>query len=208
MLASPARAVTRLRHIAIALAALCALAAAAPIAAEAKDGNYRNVIRECYRTGSLDGSKYTLAALKKARRKLPTDVREYSDCEDLINAAIAGYNRGSRGGGPAIPPPNPAFTTPSQAIASSKEDFDALKRETDPKTRPAAPPEVPIANDKVSPSTGGVIRAAQAGNANDVPLALILALAGLAALAAIAGAAVLSQRWPQARLATLRLFRR
>jgi hypothetical protein len=198
---------TRLRKIIVALAALCALTVAAPVAAEAKDGNYRNVIRECYNAGTLDGDKYTLAALKKARRKLPTDVREYSDCEDLINAAIAGYNRGNRGG-PAIPPPDPRFITPSQAVASNKEDFDALGRETDPKTRPQSPPEVPIADDKVSPSTGGVIAAAAKGEANDLPLPLILSLAGLAALAAVAGAAVLRQRWPEARSAALRLFRR
>jgi hypothetical protein len=200
---------TRLRHIRAVVVALCMLGACAP-AAYAKDGDYHHVIRECYDTGTLDGSKYTLAALKKARRKLPTDVREYSDCEDLINAAIAGYNRGSRGGGGGAggAPPNPAFTTPSQAVASSKEDFDALNRETDPKTRSQVPPAVPLGDTRVSPTTGGIINAAKGTNSNDLPLPLILSLAGLAILSALAAATVLRQRWPQARSAALRLFRR
>ncbi len=65
-----------------------------------------------------------------------------------------------------------------------------------------------IADGKVSPSTGGVIAAAARGDANDVPLPLILSLAGLAALAVVGGLAVLRQRWPQARSAALRLLRR
>jgi hypothetical protein len=199
----------RLRHITLAFAALCAVAAFAP-AAYALNNDYHDVIRECYDKGTLDGSKYTREALKKARRKLPSDIKEYSDCEDLINAALAAKNRpGGGGGGPTYTPPaNPALTTPSGAIASTKQDYDALTQETDPKTRGDSPPQVDIANRKLTPTTGGVINSARHTDANDLPLPLIVSLAALAAMAALATATVLRRRWPETRRAALRIFRR
>jgi hypothetical protein len=206
--------VTRVRNITIALAALCAFAVAAP-AAWALDGNYKHVIRECYDTGQLPAGKYTKDALKEARKRLPSDIKEYSDCEDLINAALAASNRkpssgggGTGGGGAPLPPANPALMTPSGAQASSQEDLNALKRETDPRTRSSAPPAVPVAGSQLTPSTGGLLNAATRADANSVPLPLILSLAGLAAMAVLGGLAVLRQRWPQTRRAALRLLRR
>jgi hypothetical protein len=193
----------RARHITLALTALIVLAVAAP--AYALDNNYHHVIRECYDSGRLDGSKYTREALKKARKRLPSDIKEYSDCEDLINEALANYGRG--GGSNYAPPPNPALTTPSGAVASNPGDFDALKRETAAITK-AAPPEIAIADQKITPTTGGVLRSAGNTSANDVPLPLILALAGLVAMALIGGATVFRQRWPQTRRVALRLLRR
>jgi predicted benzoate:H+ symporter BenE len=67
---------------------------------------------------------------------------------------------------------------------------------------------VPLGNTRVSPTTGGIINAAKGTNSNDLPLPLILSLAGLAILSALAAATVLRQRWPQARSAALRLLRR
>jgi hypothetical protein len=199
----------RLRHITLALAVLGVLAALAP-AAYALNNNYHDVIRECYDSGRLDGSKYTLAALKKARRRLPSDIREYSDCEDLINAAIAAKGRrgGDAGGSGYAPPTNPALTTPSGAIASSQADFDALTKETGRGTRSDVPPQVPIASKKLQPTTGGVINAARNTDANDLPLPLLLSLAALALMAALGAVTVLRQRWPETRRAALRLLRR
>jgi hypothetical protein len=195
----------QLRRITLALAALAILAVGTP--AYALDNNYHHVIRECYDSGRLDGSKYTREALKKARKRLPSDIKEYSDCEDLINEALANYGRGGGPGSNYAPPPDPALTTPSGAIASSKEDFDALGRETKA-TVNGAPPQIPIANQKLTPTTGGVINSAAQTDANDVPLPLILALAALAAMALIGAASVFRQRWPQTRLVALRLLRR
>jgi hypothetical protein len=197
----------RLRHITPALAALCVLAVFAP-SAYALDDNYHHVIRECYDTGRLDGSKYTRDALKQARKRLPSDIKEYSDCEDLINAALANYGRPGAGGSGYAPPADPALTTPSGAIATSPQDFDALARETDLKTRSNAPPAIPIADAKLTPTTGGVINSARNTDANDVPLPLILSLAALAAMAALGTASVMRRRWPQIRRAPLRLLRR
>lgn len=195
----------RLRHITPALLALTLLAAFVP-SAYARDNDYHHVIRECYDSGQLDGDKYTREALKKARRRLPSDIKEYSDCEDLINAALANYGRG--GGSNYAPPANPALTTGSGAVATTQGDFDALRKETDPKTRSSAPPQIPIAGQKLTPTTGGVINSARATDANDIPLPLILALAALALMALLGASAVMRQRWPQTRRAALRLLRR
>jgi hypothetical protein len=193
-------------YILVPLAALCALAAtAAPAFAD-----YHDVIRECYNTGQLPPGKYSRHDLKQARNHLPSDIKEYSDCEALINAALAaGSKKNSGGGGGGYsPPPNPALTTPSGAVASSQQAYNDLNNATDPKNRTSAPPAVPIAGSKLSPSTGGLINAAKRTDANSLPLPLILALAALAAMAALAAATVLRQRWPQIRRAPLRLLGR
>jgi hypothetical protein len=202
------QAVIRLRYILLALAATCALAFPAPPAFAAQDGNWRHVIRECYNTGRLTPGKYTRQALRRARRRIPSDIKEYSDCLSEIEKALAAGARGDRRKPPPSPPP-PAQpgTTPSGAVGD-KQDLDALQRETDPKTRTKVPPEVTVGSDKLSPSTGGLLNAAQRTDANSLPLPLILALAGLAAMALLGGATVLRQRWPQARRAALRLIRR
>jgi hypothetical protein len=195
-------ALLRPRHILLTLAALCVLGATAPAAF----ADYHDVIRECYNTGQLPAGKYSRNDLKDARRHLPSDIKEYSDCEDLINAALAAGSRKGGGGG-ATPPPvasNPAFSTPSGAQASSQNDLNALNEATKPRARP----QIPIAGSKLSPSTGGVINAAKNTDANSLPLPLLLSLIALAAMAGVGGATVLRQRWPQIRRAPLRLFRR
>jgi hypothetical protein len=192
----------RPRHILLTLAALCVLGATSPAAF----ADYHDVIRECYNTGQLPAGKYSRKDLKDARRHLPSDIKEYSDCEDLINAALAAGSRKGGGGG-ATPPPvagNPAFSTPSGAQASSQDDLNALNEATKPRARP----QIPIAGSKLSPSTGGVINAAKNTDANSLPLPLLLSLIALAAMAGVGGATVLRQRWPQIRRAPLRLFRR
>jgi hypothetical protein len=193
----------RLRHIVVSLVALCMLGATAPAAF----ADYHDVIRECYNTGQLPPGKYSRHDLKEARRHLPSDIKEYSDCEDLINAALAAGNRKGGGGGGAgapAPAPNPALTTPSGAQAASPDDFNALTEATKPHPRP----QVPIAGAKLSPSTGGVINSAKSTDANSLPLPLLLSLIALAAMAVLGGASVLRSRWPQIRRAPLRLLRR
>ena len=202
MLAS--RAVIRPRYMAIALA-LCLFAVAAPTAQASR---WRDVIDECYNTGHLTPGKYSKDDLKDARRRLPSDIKEYSDCEDLINAELARSARRNRGqGGPPPPPANPALTTPSGAVAGRQEDFDALSRATDPNTRSDVPPEVTVAGRKITPTTGGLLGAARNPDANSLPLPLILSLAALAAIAALGLVAMMRRRPPNIR-AALRLLRR
>jgi hypothetical protein len=192
----------RPRHILVSLAALCVLGVTAPAAL----ANYQDVIRECYNTGQLTPGKYSRHDLKQARQHLPSDIKEYSDCADLINAALAASNKKSSGGGGGTPPPpgNPAFTTPSGAVASSQGDINAL----DQATKPGPRPQVAIAGSKLSPTTGGLVNAAKGTDSNALPLPLLLSLIALAAMAVLGGAAVLRGRWPQIRRAPLRLLRR
>jgi hypothetical protein len=195
----------RVRHILVLLAALCALGATAPAAF----ADYHAVIRECYNTGQLPAGKYSRHDLLQARHHLPSDIKEYSDCEDLINSALAAANRpnsggGGTGGGAPTPPPNPALTTPSGATAGSQNDLNALSQAS----RQQAPPKIAIAGSKLSPSTGGVINAAKSTDANSLPTPLLFSLIALAAMALLGGTTVVRQHWPQIRRAPLRLFRR
>jgi hypothetical protein len=195
----------RLRHIFLILAAMAVLGATAPAAL----ANYHDVIRECYNTGQLPAGKYSRHDLKQARNHLPSDIREYSDCANLINAALAaaGKKNAGGGGGGYNPPPNPALTTPSGAVAGSQQAYNDLNNATGA-NRSSVPPQISIAGRKLSPSTGGLINAAKRTDANSLPLPLILSLAALAAMAVLGAAALLRQRWPQIRRAPLRLLRR
>jgi hypothetical protein len=185
------------------------LAVAAPPAL-ALDNDYRHVIRECYNTGQLVGARYTKHALKEARRRIPADIREYSDCLDLINAALAAKARhhpsgngggpGGGGGGGGSPP------IPTGTANADPRNLRALHDVTDPK-RSTGAPQVQVGNQKLSPETRGLIDTASLTDANSLPLPLILSLAALAAMAAVGGAAVLRQRGPQV-LRALRIRRR
>ncbi len=196
----------RVRHILVSIAALCVLGVTAPAAF----ASYQDVIRECYNTGSLPAGKYSRHELLQARHHLPSDIREYSDCADLINSALAAGNRkpgGGAGGGAApvpTPPPNPALTTPSGATAGSQDDLNALGQAQKQK----APPQVKVADSTLSPGTSGVINAAKNTDANSLPTPLLASLIALAAMAVLGGASVTRQHWPRIRRASLRLFRR
>src|SRR3954469_3747542 len=103
----------RIRNTFILLAATVALFALPAIAQASPE----QVIRDCAKDGKLD-QHYSLSDLKKAEKKLPTDVDEYTNCRDVINQAEVqgsggkangsshggggggGGNRGGGGGGP------------------------------------------------------------------------------------------------------------
>ena len=70
------------------------LAALAPHTASA--GVREQILREC-QSGRITGS-YTPKQLRDARKHIPTDIDEYSDCRDVLaQAALTG--RGGAGGG-------------------------------------------------------------------------------------------------------------
>src|SRR5256885_13954668 len=87
----------RIRNTFIFLAATVALFAL-PAMAQASP---EQVIRDCAKDGKLD-QHYSLSDLKKAEKKLPTDVDEYTNCRDVINQAEvqgSGGNQGNSHGG-------------------------------------------------------------------------------------------------------------
>jgi hypothetical protein len=194
---------TRIRHITVALVALAVLLIG-PAAARA---DYRAAIRDCADDSVLQGT-YTKHELQQARRHLPSDLREYSDCSDVLARALASLaNKGKNGrAGGTLPPAagNPALTTPSGAIASNSQQLDALKQQTGVKT----PPKVALGGTPVTAGTAGLLNAAARTSPNHLPVPLLLALIALAVMGAIAGLLVMRHRWPETRRVALRILRR
>ena len=78
------------------LSGLILLLAAPPASAGVRE----KILREC-QNGRITGN-YTPGQLRDARRHIPTDLDEYSDCRDVLSrASLAG--RGSGGGGGGTP---------------------------------------------------------------------------------------------------------
>jgi hypothetical protein len=93
------------------LLVITALAAAAFTASAA--AAYSNpVINECANTGKLSHT-YTLAQLRQARATLPSSVKEYTNCYDVISSAIVSALKtgtftggsGTSSGGSFLPTP-------------------------------------------------------------------------------------------------------
>src|SRR5687767_5690932 len=79
-----------------ALLALLALALAAPAPASAASRD--EIIKDCSDDGRLQG-KYSASELRDARKNLPSDISEYTDCADVLRRAELPDSKGSSGGG-------------------------------------------------------------------------------------------------------------
>lgn len=196
-----------IRHITlIAVAALAVLAALAPSALAA---DYHDAIRDCNDDGVLQGH-YTRNTLRQARNHLPSSLREYSDCADVLARALATTPKNGTGGGdptPALGDPN--LTTGSGAIASDPTQLDDLKKQASRSTDDRAPAKVSVGDTAVTPGTAGLVNtAARTSSPNELPKPLLVALIALAAMGALVGLIVLRHRWPETRRVALRLLRR
>ena len=89
---SPASVFSMLR-LALACLVLGLVAAPAANAASSTD-----VLRDCADDGVLQGS-YSPSELRKARKNIPTDTDEYTDCRDVLSRALSSGVAGSGGGG-------------------------------------------------------------------------------------------------------------
>jgi hypothetical protein len=173
----------RARHLVICLTALFALAI--PATANASP---QAVIRDCAEDGVLD-HHYSNKDLQKAKQKLPSDLDEYSDCREVIGAAIGGgggKGRASHGGGGGGG--GKASTPHSQAAQAA--DQKALRNATKGKRRP----EVTVGDQRVAPGKNGLFHLASAENG--MPTALLLALIAVAILAAGGALWALRRRIP------------
>jgi hypothetical protein len=149
-------------------------------------GSANQVLRDCIRDGKLDGH-YSNAELRKARDNLPSDSDEYSDCGQIIAAAIKnGSNRGSGAGSPGVGATDPA----GEAAARSADagDLAAVAAGT------GGAPKVDVGGTSLEPDSSGFFNLG--GAANQVPLPLLLALILLALFALASGAAALRERVP------------
>ena len=177
---------TRVIKTLIVLAAMCALAA--PVA----QASYRDVIKDCAQDGTLD-KKYSDADLMKAKKNLPADVKEYSDCSEVIAAAIGGAgkhsgggnNSGSGGAGSADSGGPPAAQA---ARAQDKHDLNKIIHGA------AHKPKVKVGDQVVTPGKNGLFSTASAENG--LPLPLLLALIAMAIVALGGGLYALRKRIP------------
>ncbi len=169
-----------LKHLVV-LSALAALALPAPAFASGDQ-----VIRDCARDGRLD-QKYSNSELRRARNNLPADLDEYSDCRDVIAAAIkGGSDKGIGSGSPGIGATDPAGEAAAQATDQS--DVAAIASGNGPK------PSVDVGGTSLSPDSSGFFNVG--GAANEVPLPLLLALILLSLFALASGLGALRERVP------------
>lgn len=178
------------RHLLL-LAALALLAFPAPAGATPFQ-----VIKDCNEDGQLD-RKYSNDELTKALDNLPSDIDEYSDCREVISAAITGgsdrgENRGAgsggdgSGGGSAVP------ITPEEQAARAQDQAD-LQALTTPDGRDK-PPAVEVGGETVKPGSDGLFDLAS--ESNSIPGPLLAALIALGILALVGGVVALRGRVP------------
>ena len=176
---------TRVIKTLIVLVALCALAA------PAAQASYRDVIKDCAQDGKLD-KKYSDAELIKAKKKLPADVNEYSDCREVIGAAIGGAGKhggGGNGGGKGSGGANTGGPPAAQAAgAQDKHDLNKIVHGAGHK------PKVKVGDQLVTPGKNGLFSTASAENG--LPLPLLLAIIAMAIVALGGGLYALRKRIP------------
>ena len=160
----------------------------------------QDVLRDCAQDGKLD-HHYSISDLKKAEKKLPTDVDEYTNCRDVINQAEV---QGSGGNGHGKAHGAGAGSGGSGGGGSaSPRDVHALDKA---KSAGGKPPSLSLHGQKVVPGGGGVFKTA--GAANDLPTPVLLALIALGALTVAGGLLALRRRFPEVFGAALRILRR
>ena len=85
----------------------------------ASAGVREKILREC-QEGRITGD-YTPGQLRDARKNIPTDIDEYSDCRDVLaRAALTGRSGGGDGGAVAAGPRRPAACCPAGAAATPR----------------------------------------------------------------------------------------
>lgn len=174
---------TRVIQTLIVLVALCALAA------PAAQAGYQDVIKDCAQDGKLD-KKYSDAELIKAKKKLPADVNEYSDCREVIGAAIGGAGRsGGNGGGGGSSGGSDTGGPPAAQAARAQDKHDLAKI-----AHGASKPKVKVGDQTVAPGKNGLFSTASAENG--LPLPLLLALIAMAIVALSGGLYALRKRIP------------
>jgi hypothetical protein len=155
------------------------------------------VIKDCNQDGQLN-RKYSNKELRKALDNLPSDIDEYSDCRDVIGAAITGGsdkggNRGdsgsgSGGGGGG----NAAVVTPEEQAARTQDQADLQALGTPESRKNSAP--IPVGGEQVKPGSDGLFDVASA--TNELPTPLLIALIALGLLAIAGGVVALRGRLP------------
>jgi hypothetical protein len=173
----------RIRQLTLAIVALTALAV--PTIAHASADQ---VIKDCNDDGALS-KKYSKQELQKALHTLPGDVKDYSDCKDVITAALAAAGKkkksggGGRGGGAAAPAKKAPAAKPDPGADAAALDH----------VRRGAKPKLEIGGKPLEPGKNGLFNLSAS---NGLPTSLLLALVALALVAIGAALITLRKRVP------------
>ena len=167
------------RHLLV-TCALALFALPAPAFASADQ-----VVRDCVYDGKLD-HHYSNAELRRARDHLPSDADEYSDCRDVIAAAIKGGS--DRSGG--APSPGIGATNPAAEAAPCR----CSPRWTRDRTGRSPVPPLDVGGQSLKPDSSGFFNLG--GAANEVPVPLLIALLLLCAMALATGFGSVRERVP------------
>jgi hypothetical protein len=170
-------------------------AAAVLVAPAAASASPKQVIKDCGNDGTLD-RKYSNSDLRKARDNLPTDLAEYSDCRDVISAAITGgSDKGGGRGSPGQGVGGAGAADPGEQSARAQDAAD-LQAITSggAGSKDGEAPRVEVGDEAVEPGSNGLFDLASASNELPVPLLIALICLGLLALAG--GTVVLRERVP------------
>jgi hypothetical protein len=176
------------------------------VPAAAAHASGRDVVRDCTDNGRIDGY-HSPQDYKSALSSLPSDVAEYTDCRQIIEAAqrrdahrhAPGTGGGGGGGGGGFPGV-PGTTATGSPTPATPAEANALKGAAKGGGAP-----VTVAGEPVTPGGSGVVSAAVR---HSLPGPLI-ALLVLLALGALAWAATLARaRGIQAPLPVLRALDR
>ena len=192
--APPARIMRSLLRTVLVVTAVLALGL--PAAAQASSAD---VIRDCAQDDHLD-KHYSQKELQQAYQNLPSDIDEYTDCRQVIRAAMGG------GSGSAGSPPN-GIVTPSGAVAGSPADVAALQDLTS--HTKGHRPAIVLDGHRLLPGNAGLsgVLGGLAG-ANGMPTSLVLAIAALGILALVTAYLAAREKAPHVRRVALRLFSR
>jgi hypothetical protein len=183
--------VTRVARKLLLLAAVAVLVAPAGASATPEQ-----VIRDCGQDGTLN-RKYSNSDLRKARDNLPTDLAEYSDCRDVISAAITGgSDKGGGRGSPGQGVGGAGAADPGEqgARAQDAAELQAITSGGAGGSKDDAGPRVQVGGEPVEPGGNGLFDLASASNELPTPLLIALICVGLLALAG--GSLALRQRMP------------
>jgi hypothetical protein len=170
--------VTRVvRHLLL-LATLAVLAV--PAAASASPAQ---VLADCNDDGALS-RQYSNSDLRKALDDMPTDLAEYSDCREIIGAAITGgSDKGQGRGSPGKGVGGAGAADPGEQEAKAQDAADLEALTAGAAGSDGKPPKVQVGGESVEPGANGLFDLSSASNQLPTPLLIALIAVGLLALA-------------------------
>ena len=158
------------------LSGLILLLAAPPASAGVRE----KILREC-QEGRITGD-YTAAQLRDARKNIPTDIDEYSDCRDVLSrAALSGRSGGGGGGGGGTAAPGGVLPGGGGGDSQVLTPDPAEQTELDGARKGGTP--ITVDGERIVPGASG-LAADAARHGLPTTLLTILIMLGLCAIAA------------------------